>query len=68
MEPFDAIVRKKELVVAIVGRHGAFWTCQEEGACCCYGHKEWSLLDMVRKTELLMQWSEDGSYLLLWGC
>jgi hypothetical protein len=61
MELFDAMVRKKELVVAIVGRHGAFghgqedkafgYNCQEEGACCCYGQKEWSLLDIVRKKE-----------------
>ncbi len=51
MEPFIH-VRKMELVVAMVGGHGAFETCQEEGACCCYVQKEWSLLDMVRKMEL----------------
>ncbi len=62
MELFGGMDRKKKLVVAMAGRHGAFWTCQEEGAflfngqeegaCCCYGQKEWSLLDMVRKMEL----------------
>jgi hypothetical protein len=31
-ELFDTIVRKKDLVVAMVGRNGAFWTCQEDGA------------------------------------
>ncbi len=46
MEPFDALVRKKELVVAIVGRHGAYWTWSGR----------WSFLmqKMVRKKELVV--------------